>query len=233
MEHPLRGCVPAAAVVSASMANIPEIVIFTALAAAALLPLWWSWRFVSLYLVRRESSATVGELPPAAVILALRGADPSLIDCLNGLLRQVYPRYVVRIVIDSREDPAWNVVHDILAQHPPGQLDVQVSVLENRHESCGLKVSAQLQAIAGLDPSIEVVALIDGDVTPGPGWLRSLAAPLADPHVGAACGVRWYAPADTRLGSLVRNLWNAAACTQMAAYRIPWGGSLALPARVF
>src|SRR5262249_33172047 len=93
-----------------AMVTILEIVIFTALAALAQLPVWWWWRFVSLYLVRRESSATVGELPPAAVILALRGADPSLVGCLTGLLRQDYPHYVVRIVIDSREDPAWNVV---------------------------------------------------------------------------------------------------------------------------
>src|SRR5262249_18698020 len=84
-----------------------------------------------------------------------------------------------------------------------------------------------------LDASIEVVALIDADVVPGRDWLRVLVAPLANPRVGATTGIRWYAPPQASWGNLVRYFWNAAACTQMYAFHIPWGGSLAFHARVF
>ena len=60
-------------------------------------------------------------LPEIAVLLPLRGADPSLEACLKGLLAQDYPTYQVHIVIDSAEDPAQAVVARVLAEAGPAQ----------------------------------------------------------------------------------------------------------------
>ena len=46
-----------------------------------------------------------------------------------------------------------------------------------------MKVSSQLQALAELDESVELVAFIDADSIPAPDWLAAMAAPLADPHL--------------------------------------------------
>jgi cellulose synthase/poly-beta-1,6-N-acetylglucosamine synthase-like glycosyltransferase len=43
--------------------------------------------------------------PKTAVILSLRGPDPFVRRCLDGLLTQDYPGYTVFIVIDHAEDP--------------------------------------------------------------------------------------------------------------------------------
>ncbi len=62
------------------------------------------------------------ESPPCAktaVILCLRGSDPFLADCLQGLLHQDYPCYDVRIVIDSPDDPAWGTVEQVVAHAAP------------------------------------------------------------------------------------------------------------------
>jgi cellulose synthase/poly-beta-1,6-N-acetylglucosamine synthase-like glycosyltransferase len=64
-------------------------------------------------------------------------------------------------------------------------------------------------------------------------WLRDLARPFADPRVGATTGIRWFRPEDSAWGTLVRYVWNAGACSQMMAFRIPWGGSLAFRAQLF
>ena len=77
-----------------------------------------------------------------------------------------------------------------------------------------------------------MVALVDADTTPHPSWLRELAAPLADPHVGAATGNRWYMPETSSWGALVRYLWNAAAIVQMYWYEVAWGGTLAVKRKV-
>jgi hypothetical protein len=154
--------------------------------------------------------------------------DPSLGSCLRGLLAQNYPRYDVRIVIDSGADPAGEVVRRAVAAHPAAA--ALVSCLERGRPTCSLKLSALIQAITALDDSFPVVALIDADVTPYPDWLRDLVGPLADPRVGAATGIRWFTPRAGRWGTRVRYLWGAAACTQMYAFCIPWGGSLALRA---
>jgi hypothetical protein len=201
---------------------------FPVLALFALLPVVWAWRLAWNYW--RHSGPTPaadGPLPRAAVILSLRGADPSLLHCLRGLLRQDYPCYSVRIVVDSDEDPAWDMIRSVLAEGQPHD-DVLVSVLTDRRETCSLKVSAQLQALAELEEDVEVVAFIDADSVPAADWLRALVLPLADPRVGASTGIRWFAPPDHGWGNLVRHAYNSASFTQMYVFHMPWGGAFAM-----
>ena len=171
-------------------------------------------------------------LPMATVILCLRGADPFLDDCLQGLVTQRYPNYRLQIVVDSREDSAWQVVEQTLKDLDSiqglGLKQVQVSPLDIKHPTCGLKCSALIQAVSSLADDCEIVAFIDADTVPHSTWLRELAIPLADRTVGLTAGNRWYVPVENQWGSLVRYLWNSAAVAQMYLYTMPWGGSLAL-----
>ena len=169
--------------------------------------------------------------PRAAVILCLRGSDPFLTDCVEALLDQDYPEYEIRFVVDRREDPAWQVVEEVLQQRKA--TNVRIDPLRERRGTCSLKIASMLQAISGLDSSHEVVVLLDSDTIAHRTWLRELVAPLADERVGAAAGNRWYMPADASCGSLVRYLWNVAAVVQMYWYGIAWGGSMALKTSVF
>jgi cellulose synthase/poly-beta-1,6-N-acetylglucosamine synthase-like glycosyltransferase len=163
-------------------------------------------------------------LPEIAVILPLRGADPALESCLAGVLAQDYPAYQVHIVVDSAQDPAQAVVARVLARGHAPNAKVYVTVRQDRSEHCSLKLSAQRQVLTRLDESIAVVAFLDADAVPSTNWLRAMVAPLADPRVGAATGIRWSAPVDTGL----RYVFNALSFPQMYLYRIPWGGSLAV-----
>lgn len=169
--------------------------------------------------------------PKAAVILCLRGPDPFLADCVRAILQQDYPDYELRVVVDSRHDPAWEVIEQTAAELRAE--NVQILPLGQRRQTCSLKCSSVLQAIGGLDESFEAIALVDADTIPHRTWLRDLMAPLADPKVGAATGNRWYMPSDASWGSLIRYVWNAAAVVQMYCYGIPWGGTLAVKAEVF
>ena len=186
---------------------------------------YWAWRLALRYPPAEPPAGRDEPWPRVAVILPTRGADPSLADCLENLLNLDYPLYDIRIVVDSEDDPAWGVVRDALANRPSAP--VRIALLEKRRESCSLKVSALLQALDGLEESVQAAALIDGDVIPYPQWLRDLVRPLRDPSVGATTGVRWYVAAHANWGTLVRTTWNAAAATQMVAFDIPWAGSMA------
>jgi cellulose synthase/poly-beta-1,6-N-acetylglucosamine synthase-like glycosyltransferase len=193
----------------------------------ALCLLVWARRFVRMF--PPQPSADMEACPRATILLPVRGADPSLADCLNGLLQQNYPSYDVIIILDSREDPAFDLITTHLSAS--AVQNVRVHVLKEPRPTCSLKLSALLEAIAGLEDSCEIVALIDGDVIPHTGWLRDLAGPLSAPDVGATTGIRWYSPPALPLlggwGTLVRYLWNSAAALHMTALHIPWGGSLA------
>ena len=168
--------------------------------------------------------------PKTLVILALRGADSSLPDCLRALFQQHYPNYRVRVVLDSWEDPACAVVQQVLAETAAEHVDVQV--LQEPLATCSLKCSAVHQATTDLSDGCEVVATIDSDIVPHPNWLRELVAPLADSRVGAAMGNRWYAPPRGQWGSWICYAWNAAAVVSMYINKVPWGGSLATKASI-
>ncbi len=195
------------------------------------LQVFWACRFAACYPPPPSSDPTDAEWPRVAVVLSVRGADPSLVACLRQLLRQNYSDYEIHLVIDSEDDPAWELLRPLLAAG--GAVPIHVRLLDTKFETCSLKVSALAQAIGGLEGSVRVVALVDADVIPYADWLRDLVRPLREPRVGAATGVRWYLPETSYWGSLVRCLWNSAACTQMLAFRIPWGGSLAFRAELF
>ena len=98
---------------------------------------------------------------------------------------------------------------------------MHVEVLTAVGERCGLKVSAQRQALAALGDDVEVVVFADADADPAADWLRRLTAPLADRAVGAACGIRWFDPPDGAWGSLVRYLNNAACFSNMFYFIFP------------
>jgi cellulose synthase/poly-beta-1,6-N-acetylglucosamine synthase-like glycosyltransferase len=180
---------------------------------------WALWHWKSRGSGPRDS-------PKAVAILCVRGNDPVLEACLAALLNQDYPSYDVRVVVDSRTDPAWEVVQAAVAREGSATR-VQVEPLTRRRDTCSRKIAGVLQALAGLDEGYEVVALLDSDTIPHRTWLGELVAPLADPRCGAASGNRWYMPVRTSWADLARSLWNAAAVVQMYWYGIPWGGSTA------
>lgn len=213
--------------------SFPETALLVIVSFFLALPVWWSWRLGWAYLFHpADPPLPDAGLPSVAVILPLRGADPSLRDCLRKLLAQDYPRFSLRIVVDNPDDPAWRLVEEVLAERPNANVEVRLAPLRRHCASCALKVSAQLQAAAELEPDVDVIALIDADTLPPRDWLRTLVTPLADPTVGAVTGIRWFAPARPTWGALVRQLWNAGSQPQMAAFAIPWGGTLAMPTRL-
>jgi cellulose synthase/poly-beta-1,6-N-acetylglucosamine synthase-like glycosyltransferase len=165
------------------------------------------------------------KLPKTAVILCLRGPDPFLPKCLQGLLNQNYPNYDIKLIVDSQQDIAWKIAHDTIREQQA--TNIEVHLLKIPRLNCSLKCSSLVQAVSDLDDSYKVVALVDADTIAHPNWLRELVTPLAHPKVGATTGNRWYVPTGS-WASLVRYLWNIAAIVQMYVFGISWGGTLAI-----
>jgi cellulose synthase/poly-beta-1,6-N-acetylglucosamine synthase-like glycosyltransferase len=197
--------------------------------AVLLLAIFWAWQLCGLYYGPASAkTALASTAPKVAVILPLRGADPSLSDCVSSLVTQRYPSYEVYIILDHERDPARAVVEGALSSAPPGSAKVYIDILRSPGQRCSLKVSALLQAISHLSDDFEIIVFADADSAPGPDWLASLVVPFEDQCIGAVSGIRWFAPPDSNLGTLVRYIFNAAAIPQMRTFGIPWGGSLAL-----
>ncbi len=192
---------------------------------------WLVLGFVRTLQKKQPPLLTDQMAPKAAVILCLRGGDPFLADCLHGLLRQDYPNFDVRIVVDHADDPARAVAEATLQQSQA--TGISIEILNEKRSTCSLKCSSLLQVVRSLDDSYEFIAQLDADTIAHPTWLRELATALSDERVGAATGNRWYMPNTPAVGALARYTWNAAAVVQMVWYHVAWGGTLAIKTRVF
>jgi cellulose synthase/poly-beta-1,6-N-acetylglucosamine synthase-like glycosyltransferase len=204
-----------------------SIGLFVVLMVFAIIQLIYVVGFARALQQRKWPALADEACPKVAVMLPLRGADPFLADCIDGLLNQDYPRMSLHVIVDSELDPAWSVIHQILAKYPDNQI-AHVESLKTRLDTCGLRNSSLLQCDASLDDTYEVLAIVDADVLAHPTWLRELVAPLSDDQYAASSGNRWYMPEKATWGSLVRYVWNAGAVVQMYWNNYVWGGSVAV-----
>ncbi len=186
----------------------------------------FGWRFARMIRQTSRCADPSVEFPKAAVVLALRGPDPFLDQCIKRLMCQEYDDYHVFIVVDSENDPVQQQLTQILSK--PGSERVSVSVLQQRFDTCSLKCSSLVHAIQQIDNSFEVVGFIDGDATPHPHWLRDLVTPLLDHQIGVTYGNRWYVPSAFQWGTWVRYCWNVGAVVQVWLNDIIWAGSMAM-----
>ena len=206
-----------------------ELLILILFAFAAIIRLVLTSRLVIAF--RRSGDALVADqdLPFVIAVMALRGGDEFLSETLRRLTTMDYPRYHLRLVIDSPHDPAWAIVEKFIREFQPN--NTEVMYLGERPLNCSGKIAGMLRGSADLPGNCSVVAVFDGDALVHRSCLRELVTPLMN-GAALATGNRWYAPADPTLGGIVRFLWNGCAVTVMNAVHIPWGGCMAMRSSV-
>ncbi|WP_442509420.1 glycosyltransferase [Novipirellula sp. SH528] len=165
--------------------------------------------------------------PKASVLMSLRGRDPRLQLNLQSLLNQAYDDFEIIVVIDSRQDPAWQVTQEVkLTDDAADRL--KILELQEPSSTCSLKCSSLIQAAQQIRRDSEVVVLVDADVVPHRHWLRDAVRPLVNPKIGVATGNQWYAPDGIDAGSLLRSIWNSGAIAATAINANPWAGTCAM-----
>lgn len=190
----------------------------------------WSLLFANVFRAYESKTVPDDELPVVAVLMGMKGTDPFLLAGLKRLMQQDYPKYLARLVIDSRDDPAWKVAEQAVEES--GFQDVTIEEFRDipEHGIVNCTNSKVVQALRSLeDDDCEVVAMADGDVVANENWIRELVTPLVlDPGIGASSGNRWFIPKNSSAGALVRRLWGAGAASIMYLLSMPWGGCFAI-----
>jgi cellulose synthase/poly-beta-1,6-N-acetylglucosamine synthase-like glycosyltransferase len=164
-------------------------------------------------------------LPPATVIVPVKGYDEGLRENLEALATLDYPDYELIVTAHSAGDI------------PPGVLPSRVRVvLANGADSAASeKIQNLLAAVRASRKRTQVLAFADSDGRVTKGWLRALVAPLAEPGVGASTGYRWFLPDPPDFWSLLRSVWDAVAAGTLGAgdNRFVWGGATAIRKELF
>ena len=176
------------------------------------------------YVARRLAERTE-DLPPATVIVPVKGYDEGLRENLEALATLDYPDYELIVTAHSAGDI------------PPGVLPSRVRVVLANGTDSGAseKIQNLLAAVRASRKRTQVLAFADSDGRVTKGWLRALVAPLAEPGVGASTGYRWFLPDPPDFWSLLRGVWDAVAAGTLGAgdNRFVWGGATAIRKELF
>lgn len=183
--------------------------------------------FAAMFRQPRRSRLPDSELPTVLVVLAIRGGDEFLSDTLHRLSSLDYPNYTLRIVLDSKTDPAVRIVNQYIESC--NNEHVEILHLESRPSTCSGKIAGLLEATKSLPEDCEIVAIVDGDAVLEATCLRLLVEPLLR-GAALASGNRWYAPSASNFTGMIRYIWNGFAVNAMSVVKIPWGGCMALHA---
>ena len=181
--------------------------------------------------VRHETARALPDFQPfVSVIAPGRGLEPGLADNLRPLLTQDYPRYEVLFVFDRADDPAVQVVEQLIS------CGFARIVIAGPATDSGQKVHNLRVATGKVDPQSEVLVFVDTDARPSRNWLKQLVAPLADETLGVSSGYRWFIPERGGIASRLRGVWNASIASALGgdtAKNFCWGGSTAIRRRTF
>ncbi|MGA2040053.1 MAG: glycosyltransferase [Bryobacteraceae bacterium] len=169
-------------------------------------------------------SASAGALPPATVIVPVKGEDEGLRENLAALAALDYPDYELIVAAQCAADI------------PAGVLPRRAKVVlaHGGDSEASEKVQNLAAAVIAARGSSTIYAFADSDARVTAGWLRALAAPLEEPGVGASTGYRWFTP-QPAVWSLLRAVWDGAAFGLLGPGDSPfaWGGAMAIRKEVF
>ena len=173
---------------------------------------------------RRRLSEEPENLPPASVIVPVKGYDEGLRENLAALGALDYPDYELVVVARSAADI------------PPGVLPRRCKVVLAHAEAAGTseKVLNLAAAVEAARKRSQVFAFADSDGRVTARWLRALMAPLGEEGVGATTGYRWFTP--QRAGwALLRGVWDAVPAGMLGPGDNPfaWGGAMAIRKQTF
>lgn len=157
------------------------------------------WRF------KEKPVRAEGWQPPVSVLKPVHGNAPYLYECLRSFCEQDWPEYEVIFGAHSEDDPAVPVVRKLIAEFPERDLKlvVDTALAGPNRKAANL---ANIYASARHD----IIVLSDSDVRVDRDCLASMAAPFADPAVGAVASIyKGFAVggAASRFGALYINDW--------------------------
>lgn len=159
-----------------------------------------TWAGIKFAQSRATTAVLTSDLPPFSILKPLKGTDPEMYEALRSHCLQDYPAYEILAGISSADDPAAEVVKNLMAEFPQHKIRL---VLCTKRLGANGKVStlAQLAPLA----EHEFVVIGDSDIRVEPDYLRTIAAELSQPGVGMVTCLYRGAPGST-LASMIEAL---------------------------
>ena len=181
----------------------------------------------------QQRSAPATKNPPRVQLtIPFKGMEHKLRENLTAFLHQDYSNFEVCVVIENRNDSAFQIIKNVIAENKHIKCRL---VAAGRADDTGQKVHNLRAATAELSNDVEVLVFADSDAKPDPSWLRWLGDGIGGEGGGARTGYRWMVPMDRSIPTLIGcTINNAITCMLgKGSHFLIWGGSWAIHRSVF
>jgi cellulose synthase/poly-beta-1,6-N-acetylglucosamine synthase-like glycosyltransferase len=213
------------------MTLIPLLMLLNAVAIATAYSFVISLKLYNrLYRRRAHRRYAHNYQPTKSIFVPCKGAHEHFTDNVRILLQLVDPRTKLFFIVESREDPAFDVL-----KHLSQDVMHAYVVVAGLSKYCGQKNHNLLKGIRASEEQDAVYVFLDNNTSLSPEQMQNLITPLSDPEVTASVGFRWNILSQGTLGERLHAFMIALQWSMMNCAFIPtiWGGAMALRRETF
>jgi len=135
---------------------------------------------VDFYRGQRRKSIQREFTPPLSVLKPVRGLDLGVYENFASYCVQDYPEYEIVFAVAEPDDPVIAVIEKLQRDFPQRKIRLVTHIIRRGANNKVNNLCALVEAA-----SYDLLVMADSDIRVDPDYLREVAAPFADPAVGA------------------------------------------------
>ena len=151
------------------------------------------------------------------VIVPCQEWNELLEDNLRAIAKQDYGNFKVTFITDKDDDPAVRAIKHVIQDFP----HTEHFIAGYTDYSCSQQNFVQLTAINSDDRS-DIIAKLDSDTRPEPGWLRDFVRPYISSRVGLTSSHRWISPKERGLAAYIYTIYEGFLAMLMGCPLMQW-----------